>query len=62
MMSSNGFIVLADLNYYWTNGEAKRVINGYKSGKKIIELSTIVRRPIEEIALLLIDLGKKDKI
>ena len=62
MMSSNGFIVLADLNYYWTNGEAKRVINGYKSGKKIIELSTIVRRPIEEIALLLIDLGKKGKI
>lgn len=62
MMNSKGFIALADLDYYWTNGEAKRIINGYKNGKKIIELSKLVRRPIEEIALLLIDLGKKGKI
>jgi hypothetical protein len=61
-MDSKGFIVLTDLNYYWTNTQAKKIINGYKSGNKIIELSELVRRPIEEVALLLIDLGKKNKI
>jgi hypothetical protein len=62
MMNSNGFIALADLDYFWTNGEAKRIISGYKSGKKIKELSGMVRRPIEEVAILIIDLGKKGKI
>lgn len=58
----NDYIALIDLDFTWTKKQVKRVIAYWKSGYHIAEIARKVDRIIDEVAILIIDLARKEKI
>ena len=59
---SQKVIALIDLNFDWTQNEVTKVIRGYRNKMNIKQLAKLVRRPVDEVAILLIHLGREEKI
>lgn len=55
-------IALIDLNFFWEAWEVKKIIDGYNKKLHIKQLSKLVHRSIDEVAVLLIHLGREGKI
>jgi hypothetical protein len=55
-------IVLEDLNFQWNETDVKRVINMWKQGTSLADICEKVKRPGEEVFLLLLDLSINNKI
>ena len=52
-------IALDDLNFFWTLTEARKVKQGYRKKLHISEIAKNVNRPQDEVALLIMDLGRR---
>jgi len=50
------------MNFFWNYDDVEKVINAYKRKKNIIELGKIVGRSRDEVAVLIMDLGRKGLI
>ena len=59
---SQKVIALIDLNFDWTQNEVTKVTRGYRNKMNIKQLAKLVRRPVDEVAILLIHLGREEKI
>lgn len=58
----NNYIACFDLDFSWSEKQVKRVIAYWNSGYHIAEIAKKVDRIIDEVALLIIDLARKEKI
>jgi len=58
----NDYIALMDLDFSWKEEQVKRVIAYWNTGYHIAEIAKKVDRIIDEVAILLIDLARKEKI
>lgn len=59
MLSSQTYIPLEDMNFLWKWEEVRKVIKLYKYGVEITEIKKIMKRPTDEVAVLIMDLGRK---
>lgn len=55
------YVVLDDINFTWTKFEIKQILNLWNKGKSIHYISTSIQREVDEIALLIMDLGEYPK-
>jgi hypothetical protein len=55
----NSWIPLEDMNFLWSIADVETVIEAYKSKMFIGKIAKIVKRPIDEVAILIMDLGRK---
>ena len=58
----NNYIACFDLDFSWNEKQVKRVIAYWKSGYHIAEIAKKVDRIIDEVAILIIDLARKEEI
>ena len=58
----NDYIACFDLDFSWSEKQVKRVIAYWNSGYHIAEIAKKVDRIIDEVAILIIDLVRKEKI
>lgn len=61
-MSMTKYIPLEDMNFIWKVEHVETVINCYKKGLNIRQIAKIVKRPNDECAILIMDLGRKGVI
>ena len=62
MKDSQHYIPLMDMEFIWKFDDVEKVINLYKKNMNIKEMRNIIKRPTDEIAILLMDLGRKGVI
>lgn len=55
-------IILEDLNFMWEKEQIDRVIELWQEGINVIDIATEINRNTEEVFLLLMHLGRKDRI
>lgn len=58
----NNYIACFNLDFSWSEKQVKRVIAYWNSGYHIAEIAEKVDRIIDEVAILIIDLARKEKI
>lgn len=56
------YIACEDLNFAWIKAEIATVKMAWNAGKPIWEIASLVRRPEEEVAILIIDLNGKREL
>ena len=56
------YIALEDLNFAWLEEEIVTVIQMWSEGRPIWDIADALKRPQEEVLILLIDLGMKGGI
>ena len=56
---TNHYIPLEDMNFFWRMEQVETVINCYKQRMNIVTISKKVKRPQDECAILIMDLGRK---
>ena len=56
------YIALEDLNFAWLEEEIVTVIQMWREGRPIWDIADALKRPQEEVIVLLIDLGMKGGI
>ena len=56
------YIACLDLNFGWRPFDVARVREAWKVGTPIDEIARTVRRDVDEVAVLLIDLARKGEI
>jgi len=59
MQKDNFYIPLIDMNFYWKIEQVNLVIKLYKQKNNITQISEMVKRPQDECAILIMDLGRK---
>lgn len=62
LLENTKIIALIDLDFGWTNKEVEKILQASKRKMHIKQMAKIVRRPIDEVAVLLIHLGREGKI
>jgi hypothetical protein len=55
-------IALQDLDFYWSDADVKKVSKLYKESCGIRTISKTISRPVDEVAILIIDLGRKGEL
>ena len=58
----NHYIACLDLDFSWNENSLNKVIRYWNSGYHIDEISKKVKRKIDEVAILIIDLKRKGEI
>lgn len=56
------WIPLDDMDFLWDLRDVQKVIDAYKENLHIGKIAKLVRRPQDEVAILIMDLGRKDMI
>lgn len=56
------YIACYDMNFSWLQQDVKKVIRLWEYGLSLKEMGKHLRRDLDEIAILLMDLGRKGKI
>jgi len=56
------YIACYDMNFSWLPQDVKKVIRLWEYGLSLKEIGKHLRRDLDEIAILLIDLGRQGKI
>lgn len=56
------YIACQDFNFFWSRKDLDKVKKAYKQKLHIYDISKQVNRPIHEVAILIIDLGRNSKI
>ena len=56
------YIALEDLNFAWLEEEILLVMRMWNEGRPIWDIADVLKRPQEEVMVLLIDLGMKGGI
>lgn len=59
MIGCQTYIPLEDMEFNWKWEDVTKVIELYKLNKNIKEMKKVIKRPTDEIAILIIDLGRK---
>lgn len=52
-------IALEELNFFWSSQEIEKVKQAYRNKLHISQIALNMRRPQEEVAILIMDLGRK---
>jgi hypothetical protein len=61
-MNTTKYIPLEDMDFIWKIEQVEKVIECYRDKMHIRHIAKYVRRPIDEVAVLLMDLGRKGVI
>lgn len=56
------YIALDDLNFAWIEEEILAVLAAWEAGRPLWEIADQVRRPQEEVMVLLMDLSRKGAV
>ena len=56
------WIPLDDMDFLWNLRDVQKVIDAYRNKIHIAQISKIVKRPQDEVAILIMDLGRKEMI
>ena len=60
--TSELYIALADLDFSFYPDEMEKVIESWRAGVEIAEIAQSLNREIDEIAILIMDLARKNKV
>ena len=55
-------IALQDLDFFWEDADVKKVSELYKESCGIRAISKRISRPVDEVAILIMDLGRKGEL
>lgn len=58
-MSTTKYIPLEDMDFIWDMEKVDKVIECYENKMHIRHIAKYIRRPIDEVAVLIMDLGRK---
>lgn len=61
-MNMTNYIPLEDMNFIWKVEQVNKVIECYNLGMNIRQIAKTVKRPNDECAVLIMDLGRKEVI
>jgi hypothetical protein len=56
------YIALEDLDFMWTDDDLITVKEMWTGGKSLDSIAVRVKRPLDEVAVLIMDLARKEKI
>ncbi len=56
------YIALSELDFSWYPGEVEQVAQLWRKGLHIAKIAEMLERDIDEVAVLIMDLARKNKI
>lgn len=62
LIPNNPYIALEDLNFDWSVKDIEKFDALWREGKPLQEIAKILKRPQDEIAVIILDRARKGKI